>query len=49
VSCQAVQADSLSTMSMGVAHFGQRKQAGWAGEELVTARAWGFGLSNNKR
>jgi RNAse (barnase) inhibitor barstar len=30
-------------MTMGVAHLGQRKQAGWAGEEPVTAGAWGFG------
>ena len=31
-SCEAVKAENLSTMIMGFAHFGQRKQAGWAGE-----------------
>ena len=39
-------------LGMGIefieAHFGQRKQAGWAGKELVTADAWGFGFSNSK-
>jgi hypothetical protein len=29
VSWETAHAESLSTMSMGVAHFGQRKQAGW--------------------
>jgi len=49
VSCPAAEADSLSTMTMGVAHLGQRKQAGWAGAKLVTAGAWGLGLSRSKR
>ena len=49
VSWETVHAESLSTMSMGVAHFGQRKQAGWARAEWVSARAWGLGLSNSKR
>ena len=35
VSCQVADADSLSTMTMGVAHCGQRKQAGCVGAELV--------------
>jgi hypothetical protein len=33
--CEVVRADSLSTTTMGVAHFGQRKQAGWAGAKLL--------------
>ena len=36
-SCDAVNADSLSTMTMGVEHFGQRKRVGWAREAPVTA------------
>jgi hypothetical protein len=31
--------DSVSTMTMGVAHCGQRKQASGVGAELVTAGA----------
>src|SRR5271165_5716269 len=45
-SCAAVNADSLSTMTMGVAHFGQRKRVGGAGEAPLTAGEWGLGLSN---
>jgi hypothetical protein len=29
--------ENLSTISMGVEHFGQRKQVGWAGEEVTTS------------
>jgi hypothetical protein len=36
-------------MTMGVAHFEQRKQVGGVGAELVTASVWGRGLSNRKR
>ncbi len=36
VSCQAIRADNVSRMTMGVAHCGQRKQAGCVGAELVT-------------
>jgi hypothetical protein len=36
VSCQTTSADSVSTMTMGVAHCGQRKQVGCVGAELVT-------------
>ena len=49
VSSQMVHDDSLSTMIMGVAHWGQRKQAGWAGDQLASAWVWGFGFSNSKR
>jgi len=48
-SCAAVNADSLSTMTMGVEHFGQRKRVGWVEADLVIAGAWGFGLCNSKR
>ena len=36
-SSQAVVTENLSTISMGVEHFGQRKQVGWAGEEVTTS------------
>ena len=48
-SCDAVNGDSLSTMTMGVEHFGQRKRVGWVEADLVIAGAWGFGLCNSKR
>jgi hypothetical protein len=42
VSCRAISTESLSTMTIGVEHFGQRKQAGWAGKEwrLRVIAAW---------
>ena len=43
LSCQAVSTESRSTMTMGVEHFGQRKQVGWVGEEVVAADACGMG------
>ena len=48
-SCDAVNGDSLSTMTMGVEHFGQRKRVGWVEADLVIAGAWGLGLCNSKR
>jgi hypothetical protein len=39
MSCEIDHADNLSTMSMGAAHFGQRKQAGWVGEKAMIAGA----------
>ena len=38
----AVNTENRSTMTMGVEHFGQRKQVGWVGEEVMAAggAAW---------
>ena len=49
VSCQAVSTESRSTMTMGVEHFGQRKQVGWVGEEVVVAGGCGMGWSASRR
>ena len=42
-SSQAVVTENLSTISMGVEHFGQRKQVGWVGEEVAAVGGWGVG------
>jgi hypothetical protein len=39
MSCEIDHAEILSTMSIAVVHFGQRKQAGWAAEKAMTAGA----------
>ena len=44
----AVVTENLSTISMGVEHFGQRKQVGWVGEE-VAADGCGMGWSASNR
>ena len=44
MSAQTVSAESLSTMIMGVEHFGQRKQVGWVGEEVSELRGVRSGL-----
>src|SRR4029077_15727306 len=49
VSWEIDHALSFCTRSMGVAHWGQRKQTGWAAKEVLTADACGLGFSNNKR
>ena len=50
VSCQAVRTESRSMMTIGVEHFGQRKQEGWVGEEVVAADGCsGMGWSASRR
>jgi hypothetical protein len=49
LSCQAVSTESRSTMTMGVEHFGQRKQVGWVGEEVVAAEGCGMGWLASRR
>jgi hypothetical protein len=49
VNCQAISTESLSTMTMGVEHLGQRKQVGWVGEEVVAAGGCGKGWSASRR
>ena len=48
VSCQAISTENLSTMTMGVEHFGQRKQVGWVGE-VVATDGCGIGWSASRR
>jgi len=36
-------------MTMGVEHFGQRKQVGWVGEEVVAAEGCGMGWWASRR